>query len=179
MSKDRVKTCLVYQKCQWIWQHSGKCHRIGQKLGNVWEKSYHGKLFIGNFICVALLVFVEFCLLCIICFQELVLWYVFVSVLASDCFLIYTHTHTHLMALCLGLPGWACTRKVKPIWILLKQETVSGSDISWAICKSALRSRQIAMPAPHHSVFYRPDALPAAQPTVSKHWKHLFIAIYI
>ena len=23
--------------------------------------------------------------------------------------------------------------------------------------------------APHHSVFYRPDALPAAQPTVSKH----------
>ena len=23
------------------------------------------------------------------------------------------------------------TRKVKPIWILLKQETVSGSGISW------------------------------------------------
>jgi len=23
----------------------------------------------------------------------------------------------------------------------------------------------------HHSVFYRPDALPAAQPTVSKHWR--------
>ena len=27
------------------------------------------------------------------------------------------------------------------------------------------------MPAPHHSVFYRPDALPAAQPTASKHWR--------
>jgi len=25
------------------------------------------------------------------------------------------------------------------------------------------------IPAPHHSVFYRPDALPAAQPTASKH----------
>ena len=25
------------------------------------------------------------------------------------------------------------------------------------------------MPAPHHSVFYRPHALPAAQPTASKH----------
>jgi len=25
------------------------------------------------------------------------------------------------------------------------------------------------MPAPHHSVFYRPDALPATQPTVLKH----------
>ena len=33
---------------------------------------------------------------------------------------------------------------VKPVWISLKQETVSGSGISWAICKSAPRSRQIA-----------------------------------
>ena len=65
----------------------------------------------------------------------------------------------------------AGTRKVKPIWILLKQETVSGSGISWAsasevttlwrytnlfiiiiiiICKSASRYRQITMPVPHH-----------------------------
>ena len=82
-----------------------------------------------------------------------------------------THTHTHLTALCPGLPGWAGTRKVKPIWILLKQEAVSGSSISWAVCKSAPRSRQITMPAPHHSVFYTPDALPAAQPTVLKQWR--------
>ena len=46
----------------------------------------------------------------------------------------HTHTHTRLMALCPGLPGWAGTRMVKPIWLLLKQETVSGSGISWAIC---------------------------------------------
>jgi len=39
------------------------------------------------------------------------------------------------------------------------------------MCKSAPRSRQITTPAPHHSVFYRPDALPAAQPTASKHWR--------
>jgi len=83
-----------------------------------------------------------------------------------------THTHTPvLMALFPGLPRWADTRKVKPIWILLKQETVSGSGISWAICKSASCSRQITTPAPHRSVFYRPDALPAAQPTASKHWR--------
>ena len=50
---------------------------------------------------------------------------------------------------------------------------MSGSGISWAICKqSAPRSRQIATPAPHRSVFYGPDALPAAQPTASKHWRH-------
>ena len=83
-----------------------------------------------------------------------------------------THTHNRLMALSPGLPGWASTRKVKPIWILLKQETVSDVGISWAICKSAPRSRQITTPAPHHSVFYRPDALPAAQPKASKHWRH-------
>ena len=64
-----------------------------------------------------------------------------------------THTHSRLTALCPGLPGWASTRKVKPIWILLKQEIVSGSGISWAVCKSALCSRQITMPAPHHSSF--------------------------
>ena len=61
------------------------------------------------------------------------------------------HTHTHLAALFPGLPRWAGTRKVEP---------------------TAPRSRQITMPAPHHSVFYRPDALPAAQPTASKHWRH-------
>jgi len=73
-----------------------------------------------------------------------------------------THTHIRLTALFPGLPG-------DPIWILVKQETVSGSGIRWAICKSAPRSRQTTTPAPHHSVFYRPDALPAAQPTASKH----------
>jgi len=45
------------------------------------------------------------------------------------------------------------TRKLKPIWILLEHETVGGSGIRWAVCKSAPRSRQITMPAPHHSVF--------------------------
>ena len=77
-----------------------------------------------------------------------------------------THTHTRLVALCPGLPGWAGTRKVKPIWILLKQVTVSGSGISWAVCKSAPRSRHIAMPAPHHSVFYRLGC-PSCRPTNS------------
>jgi len=43
---------------------------------------------------------------------------------------LVTHTHTRLTAPFPGLPGWAGTRKVKPIWILLKQETVSGSGIS-------------------------------------------------
>jgi len=79
-----------------------------------------------------------------------------------------THTHTRLTALFPGLPGRAGTRKVKPIWILLKQETVSGAGISWAICKSAPRSRQIGLttPAPHHSVFLQPGC-PSCHPTNS------------
>jgi len=73
-----------------------------------------------------------------------------------------------LLGFCLGLHGWAGTRKVKPgsntNLDLLEQEVVSGSGISWAVCKSALWPRQITMPASNHSVFYRPDALPAARP---------------
>jgi len=68
---------------------------------------------------------------------------------------LQTYTHTRLTALCPRLPGWASTKKEKPIWILLKQETVSGSGIHWAKCKSAPRSSQITMPVPHHSIFYR------------------------
>jgi len=70
----------------------------------------------------------------------------------------------------LGKP--APERTVEPIWILMKQEMIggSGSGVSWTICKSfAPCSRQITMPAPHHSIFYRLDALLDAQPTVSKH----------
>ena len=38
--------------------------------------------------------------------------------------------------------------------------------ISWAICKSASRSRQITMPAPHHSVFLQAGC-PSCRPTNS------------
>jgi len=102
----------------------------------------------------------------------LLTFYVFVYWI-SQYFCWCTHwDNTRLTALFPGLSRWASTRKAKTIWILLKQETVSGSGISWAVCKSAASSRQITMPAPHHSVFYRPDALPVAQPTASKHWRH-------
>ena len=76
---------------------------------------------------------------------------------------MHTQTHTCLTALCPELPRWAGT---KPIWILLKQETVNGSGISWAICKSAPRSRQITTPAPHHSSFLQAGC-PSCHPTNS------------
>jgi len=78
----------------------------------------------------------------------------------------HTHTHTRLTALCPGLPGWAGTRKVKPIWILLKQETMSRSGISWAVYKSAPRSRQITTPAPPPLRFLQAGC-PSCRPTNS------------
>ena len=86
------------------------------------------------------------------------------------------YANARLTALCPGLLRWASTRKVKPSWTLLKQERVSGRGISWAVCKSAPRSRQITTPVLHHSVFYRMDALPTTQPTASKHWRHTMYA---
>jgi len=79
---------------------------------------------------------------------------------ASSSKQVATHTHTHTHTFNGPFSGTARVsryQKVKPIWILLKQETVSGSGISWAICKSASRSRQITMPAPHHSVFLQAE----------------------
>jgi len=64
--------------------------------------------------------------------------------------LVYIHTYSYNpLDFVWDYPGELVP---KPIWILLKQETVSGSDISWGICKSAPRPRQITMPALHHSV---------------------------
>ena len=81
--------------------------------------------------------------------------FIFSAISASFMQSILVHAHTHartrLTPLFPGLPKWAGTRKVKPIWILLKQETVSGSGISWAICKLAPCSRQTTTPAPHHT----------------------------
>jgi len=70
--------------------------------------------------------------------------------------LVLTHTHPFNGPFS-GTTRVSRYQKGKKIWILLKQETVSGSSISWAI--SASRSRQVTTPASHHSVFYRPDVL--------------------
>jgi len=50
---------------------------------------------------------------------------------------------------------------------VLEQEIVSGSCISWAICKSAPCPRQVTMPALHHSVLQAgcPSCRPINQST--------------
>ena len=79
---------------------------------------------------------------------------------------VKAHTHTRLTALCLGLPRWAGTRKVKH-----NLDFTGARDSEWqwhqlGMCKSAPRSRQITMPAPHHSVFLQAGC-PSCRPTNS------------
>ena len=57
------------------------------------------------------------------------------------------------------------TRKVKPIWILLEQETVGGSGIRWVVCKSAPRSRQTTTPA--STTQFLQAGCPSCRPTNS------------
>ena len=85
----------------------------------------------------------------------------------------HTHTHTHTHPFNGPLSGTIRVsryQKGKTNLDFTVQETMSGSGISWAICKSEPRSRQITMhtSTPPLSFFYRPDALPVVQPTASK-----------
>jgi len=83
----------------------------------------------------------------------------------------HTHTHTRLTALFPGLPRWASTRKVKT-----NLDFTEARDSEWQwhqlghmqVCTS-LQTDNHASTSPLS--FYRPDALPVAQPTASKHWR--------
>jgi len=46
-------------------------------------------------------------------------------------------------------------QKGKPFWILLKQEIMGGSGLSWTICKSfAPHPTHIPTPVPHHQYLF-------------------------
>jgi len=65
--------------------------------------------------------------------------------------------------------SWHQKGKPVPFWILLEHDTMGWQWQPDHMQSLAPRSRQITMPVLYHLMFYRPDALPAAQPTASKH----------
>jgi len=76
--------------------------------------------------------------------------YFFCTVIVTLSLCCVTHTRT-FNSLFSRTTRVSRHQKGKPFWILLKQEMMGGSGISWAICKSfAPHSRQITMPVPHH-----------------------------
>ena len=83
----------------------------------------------------------------------------------------YNNTHTHLFNS--PLSGTTRVTQYQKGRTNLSFTEARDSEWQWAICKSAPCSRQITMPAPQHSVFYRLDALPATQPTASRHWRQI------
>ena len=82
---------------------------------------------------------------------------------------IHTHTHTHPF----NGPFSRATQVSRYQKGKTNLDFTEARDSEWQwhqlehmqVCTSL----QTTMPTPHHSVFYRPDALPAAQPTASKH----------
>ena len=80
------------------------------------------------------------------------------------------------MALCPELPTWAGTRKVN-------QCGFYWSERQWVAVASARPYASLHLapdrwPCQHPTsqFFYRPDALLAAQPIASKHWRQYFLA---
>ena len=84
----------------------------------------------------------------------------------------FTHTHT---ALCLGLPRVIRYQKGKTD---LYFPEARDSEWQWhqlghmQVCTSLHTDNQDNTPP--LKFFYRPDALPVTQPTVSKHWMHIY-----
>ena len=87
-----------------------------------------------------------------------------------NCYRTHTHTHTHP----LNGPLSGTTRVSQYEKGKTNLDFTEARDSEWQwhqlghmqVCTSL---QTHTTPAPHHSVFYRPDALPAAQPTASKH----------
>jgi len=75
-----------------------------------------------------------------------------------SCHAILTTTTT------LWILSWYQKGKTKTSLDLLEKETVNGSGISWAVCKSAPRPRQITMPAPTTRSWFFTDPLPFLLP---------------
>ena len=58
--------------------------------------------------------------------------------------------------------------KKSPFWILLELRMTEV-----VVTTGAIRCTKLQIVSWTPSFFYRPDAIPVAQPTVSKHWRHI------
>jgi len=96
----------------------------------------------------------------------------------------YTHTHTRLMVLFLGLPGWAGYLFVRYQKGKTNLDFTEARDSEWQwhqldhmrVCTSLQTDYHASMSSLN---FYRPDFLPAAKPTASKHWRQFYSSFLV
>ena len=82
-------------------------------------------------------------------------------------FCVSLHYNSHFP----GGPGLAGTR-MSPFWIMLELRMMEVVVTTGAMTyKVPVKS---SPPTNQHPAFYRPDALPITQPTVSKHWRRKY-----
>ena len=79
------------------------------------------------------------------------------------------HHHNSFTALLPGPPGWAGARR-ELLDFMVQGKINRGRHTDHPAGWHSIRTNQCP-PPPSHYIFYRPDALPAAQPTASKHWR--------
>ena len=79
------------------------------------------------------------------------------------------HHHNHSTALFPGPPGWAGARR-ELVDFMMQGKINTGRHTDHPAGRHSILTNQC--PPPPSPIFYRPDALPAAQPTASKHWRH-------
>ena len=81
------------------------------------------------------------------------------------------HNHNRFMAPFLGQPGWAGARR-ELLDLMVQGKINRGRHTDHPPgCHSIWTNQWPPPPSPH--IFYGPDSLPAAQPTVPKHWRQL------
>ena len=87
-------------------------------------------------------------------------------------------THTHIHPFNGPLSGTAQVSRYQRGKTNLDFAEARDSEWQWhqlghmQVCTSLQTDNHASMAASHHSVICRPDAVPAAQPTASKHWRH-------
>jgi len=88
------------------------------------------------------------------------------------CQMVYDNNNNNRStALFPGPRGWAGARR-ELLDFMVQGEINRGRHTDHPAGRHSIRTNQCP-PPPSPIFFYGPDALPAAQPTVSKHWKQL------
>jgi len=86
------------------------------------------------------------------------------------------HHHNRLRALFPGPPGWAGARR-ELLDFMVQGKINRSRHTNRPVGRHSIRTNQC--PPPRSPFFYRPDALLATQPTVSKHWTQLCITVVL